>query len=104
MAGKRSPRRAQLVRFTGALAAVALMWLAVLPWIASRPATAAYLDWLEKERIDPSAMYYTDLEMMEPILTRLALEERKGRDFSNVAQVSGSTDSARAGIAETGQE
>jgi len=29
-----------------------------------------HLNWLEQRRIDPSAMVYTELEMMEQILAR----------------------------------
>lgn len=103
---ERTPRRARCARFVGAVAAVTIVWLAVLPWIAGRPATAAYLDWLEEEGIDPSAMYYTELEMMEPILTRLALEARKGIVLSGAARTSRSADaeSDQAKTAETGRE
>jgi hypothetical protein len=34
------------------------------------------LQWLDEQRIDPSAMYYTELEAMKPILARLNERER----------------------------
>ena len=46
-------------------------WLLALPWMASRPSVAAYLQWLDDCGVDPSAMYYTDLEAMKPIRERL---------------------------------
>lgn len=55
----------------GSLAAIAIVWLIVLPSLAQQPAVKARLDWLDEHKIDPSARYYTDLEMMEPILERL---------------------------------
>ncbi len=63
-----------------ALIVVGALWLIVLPWAANRPKMAAHLQWLDDEGIDPSAMYYTELDMMEPIFTRLALEQRKQGD------------------------
>ena len=57
------------------LAAIAcvtgVVWLQVLPWIASRPRMEAHLQHLDERGIDPSAMFYTELEAMEPILQRL---------------------------------
>lgn len=48
-----------------------VLWLLVLPWIASRPSVEAHLRWLDEQGIDPSAMYYTELDAMKPILSRL---------------------------------
>lgn len=62
------------------MAVVAAVWLLVLPWAAERPQMAAHLQWLHDEGIDPAAMYYTELEMMQPIFTRLALEQRNQGD------------------------
>ena len=55
-----------------------LFWLVVLPWWADRAAMRAHLTWLNKHGIDPSAMYYTELEAMQPILQ--ALNERQRGD------------------------
>jgi len=65
------------MRLAMAVGAVAIVWLVVLPWTAGRRVVAEHIERLERDRIDPSAMYYTDLEMMEPIFTRLALEQRR---------------------------
>ena len=50
---------------------LAVIWLQVLPWVAAQPKMAAHLEQLDKQGIDPSAMFYTELEAMEPILRRL---------------------------------
>ena len=59
---------------------IGFVWLVVLPKIASQPNVEARLDWLEERKIDPSAMFYTELEAMEPILEKLNARQRKGRD------------------------
>lgn len=61
-----------------ALGGVGLVWLVGLPWMAGRPVVAERLEWLEERGVDPSAMYYTELEMMGPILDRMAVEKRRG--------------------------
>ena len=62
----------RIARFIGALFAVGLVWFVALPWAAERPRMADRLEWLDEQGIDPSAMYYTELEMMRPILKKLA--------------------------------
>jgi hypothetical protein len=56
-------------------------WLIVLPAIAARPATSAYLQRLDEQGIDASAMFYTELEMMPKLLERL--ERGPGLDRLN---------------------
>ena len=60
-------------RFRLAIAILILvaLWLVALPWIARQPRMAAHIKWLEDQGIDGGAMYYTELEAMEPILERL---------------------------------
>lgn len=72
------------VALLAATAAVACVWLVVLPAYARRPAMREHLQWLDDQGIDPSAMYYTELEVMEEILARqrseqLAREYRRGK-------------------------
>jgi hypothetical protein len=50
---------------------LAFFWLAVLPWLSAIPVHREKLDWLREQRVDPSAMYYTEVEAMEPMLQRL---------------------------------
>ena len=65
------PKPGSLLRLVVWSAAVALFWLVVLPWLGSRPAVSDHVKWLEEQGVDPSAMYYTDLEVMKPIRERL---------------------------------
>jgi hypothetical protein len=53
-----------------AIGACGLFWLGVLPWIAAQPRMKSHLQWLDDRGVDPSAMYYTELEVMEEILAR----------------------------------
>ncbi|MEO1982087.1 MAG: hypothetical protein ABGZ24_16330 [Fuerstiella sp.] len=57
---------------------IAIVWCVMLPWVARRPAMEEHLNWLDDRGIDPSAMYYTELEMMDPILQRLERQRRFG--------------------------
>ena len=56
-------------------AIVVAIWMMLLPWLATQRAVQARLEFLDHHRIDPSAMFYTELDAMEPILDRL-----EGRD------------------------
>jgi hypothetical protein len=51
--------------------AIALIWCIALPWLAQLPAQQAAADRLEAQGINPAAMYYTELEMMDGVLDRL---------------------------------
>ncbi len=55
---------------------LSFVWLLVLPWLAKQALVNTQLQWLDEQRIDPSAMYYTELEAMKPILARLNERER----------------------------
>ena len=50
------------------LGAIALIWGVVLPNLSKSSRNAAYLDWLEEHRIDPSAMFYTELDCVDQLL------------------------------------
>jgi hypothetical protein len=52
-------------------------WLVALPWIARQPAELESWRQLQGSKIDPSAMYYSELKAMEPILDRLNVGERR---------------------------
>lgn len=64
-------RRARGCRFVLAVATIACVWVVILPWLASRPSMAEHIRWLEAKGIDAGAMYYTELEAMQPILQKL---------------------------------
>lgn len=54
-----------------ACGALAGLWGGVLPWLASQPRIAEHMQWLDEQGIDAGAMYYTELDAMQPILQRL---------------------------------
>ncbi len=66
-----APLDIRVIRLLLAFASIAAVWLLLLPSIAERPAMRVHLDRLEADGIDPSAMFYTELPMMKPILERL---------------------------------
>jgi hypothetical protein len=66
------------VRFGLSMGVIAIVWCIILPWTARRPAMDEHLQWLDDRGIDPSAMYYTELKMMEPILHRLERQRQVG--------------------------
>lgn len=59
------------LRLAGMSCAIAVLWFAVLPWIAERPYMKAYQAQLDEKGIDPSAMFYTELDAMKPILEKV---------------------------------
>ncbi len=66
-----NPRWKDYARLVLAGSLIGVIWLQVLPWIAVQPPMAAHLEQLDEQGIDPSAMFYTELDAMEPILWRL---------------------------------
>lgn len=66
------------LRFAAFWTVIAFCWLVILPWLARQPARAARIDALQRAGIDPSAMYYSELEMMPDTLRRL--EQLHARD------------------------
>lgn len=67
----------RVLKLVIALGVVGLIWLVALPMAASTPRMALWLDWMDDRGVDPSAMYYTELEMMGPIFDRMAVEKRQ---------------------------
>ncbi|MEZ6091159.1 MAG: hypothetical protein R3C05_24675 [Pirellulaceae bacterium] len=66
------------LRLITACGFVAFTWLIALPWVAARRSMDARLRWLQEKQIDPSAMYYTELDAMQPILKRLESRHEHG--------------------------
>lgn len=60
-----------VLRLVTVIISLAAIWAVALPWVAGRPRVARQLKWLDDQGIDPSAMYYTELEAMKPILKKL---------------------------------
>ncbi|MCU0875768.1 MAG: hypothetical protein MUE50_25830 [Pirellulaceae bacterium] len=51
--------------------AILVLWLAVLPRIADQPAVRRHIEFLEQRHIDPSVMFYTELEPMADVRSRV---------------------------------
>ena len=58
----------QKLRLFVGLAVVGFVWMMVLPRAAKLPAVENRIDWLESNRINPSAMFYTELEQVDELL------------------------------------
>jgi hypothetical protein len=58
-------------------AAVIVVWLVILPWVAVRPDMQRRIEFLEQRRIDPSAMFYTEVESMNEVRQRMAQRRRQ---------------------------
>ncbi len=58
-------------RFASATLLVAVVWCWLLPWLSERPTVRERLRFLDERGIDPSAMYYTELDAMDDILDRI---------------------------------
>ncbi len=50
------------VKFGLSVVVLAVIWLGVLPWLSKRPAIEAHIERMKSEGIDPSAMFYTEVE------------------------------------------
>lgn len=71
--GKRhaGPSRGDWLRLTIAVSLIAGIWLVWLPRLAREPSRASWLEGLDRQGIDASAMFYTELPMMTELLERL---------------------------------
>lgn len=72
-----SPNPYGRCRLILASVAIGCIWMILLPWLASQPKMARQLQWLSDRKIDPSAMYYTELEVLDPILDRMNAASRR---------------------------
>ena len=57
--------------------AIAVVWLVILPAVGRRPEVAARIDRLDARGIDPSAMFYTELEVMPEVERHIERVHRK---------------------------
>lgn len=64
-------RTRRWLRLTGCLTAIAVIWLYLLPALSRQPGATARLRWLERQGIDPSAMFYTELPLMDELLKKI---------------------------------
>jgi hypothetical protein len=70
---------------------VTVVWMFVLPWVGSQPSVRTRIEYLDRQGVDPAALYYTDIEAM-------------GRVESNLAAIRQANPDAFWGIAPTDTE
>ena len=63
--------------FLGVVGFLAALWTIVLPWAGQLPPVRARIEFLDSQGIDPSALYYTDLEAMPRLEANLAAKRRQ---------------------------
>lgn len=59
------------LRLAGWLGMLTITWCVVLPWIGRHPAIAKHIEHQEEQGIDPSAMFYSELEIVPSIAHRI---------------------------------
>jgi len=64
MTGLAPLRRSPASRLAVAAALTALVWCGLLPWVLELGPVARHVALMEARRVDPSAMYYTELERL----------------------------------------
>lgn len=67
----------------GWIGLLSIVWLVILPAYARQPKMRQHLRWLDDQGIDPSAMYYTELEVMEDILAKRRQAELRQATLQN---------------------
>jgi len=55
----------------GMISAITVVWCVALPKLAEQPRVQEHLVFLDSKGIDPSAMFYTELDAMDEILKRI---------------------------------
>lgn len=65
--------RNKLCRLLISLATVAVVWLGVLPRLCDQPDIAQHIRTQQQLNIDPSALFYTELDVMPLIIHRVEL-------------------------------
>lgn len=76
--------------FAACMIAVGAIWCVALPWLSSRQSVQERLKFLDERGIDPSAMFYTELEAMDPILDRIegrAITKRTAKILTSGSKV-----------------
>lgn len=58
-------------RLAAGLLAIVVVWIAALPRLADQPPVRRHIEFLQQRQIDPSAMFYTELEPMGEVRTRV---------------------------------
>lgn len=70
--------------------AIAVVWMFVLPWVGSRPSVRARIEYLDRQGVDPAALYYTDIEAMGRVESNFAAIRQANPDaFWSIAPIDG---------------
>jgi hypothetical protein len=70
------------LRFAMSLLVVSGIWLVGLPWLGGFAVVADHIENQERQGIDPSAMFYSELEILPPVVHRIERLQKTNRgDF-----------------------
>jgi len=58
------PLRSRVARLALSAAVTAVVWCGLLPRLLAWPPVASHVTLMEERRVDPAAMYYTELERL----------------------------------------
>lgn len=72
--------RTRWIRFLTLTLLLGILWLIVLPRAAEIPRLQSEIEFLEERNIDPSAMFYTDLETVEQTVQNINQFHQKNPD------------------------
>lgn len=61
-------------------ATLGLLWLVILPRAAEIPQLRSEIDFLEQKKIDPTAMFYSDLETIEDTVQDISAFHQENPD------------------------
>lgn len=67
-------------KLAGSLIAVSAIWLVGLPWLGSVSVVAEHIENQERQGIDPSAMFYSELEILPPVVHRIERLHKTNRE------------------------
>lgn len=67
----------RVMAFFVAVALVATVWLALLPWLGRQGPIRRHVEQQQQTGVDPSAMFYSELEILPPLAHRV--ERQMGR-------------------------
>lgn len=72
-------RRGAVARLAGWVAAGAIVWLAILPWLTGQAGVQRHIERNEALGIDPTAKFYTELPAMPRLIEQLESVRRRHR-------------------------
>lgn len=67
----------KIARVLGGVSAIAIIWLLFLPWLGEQEGIRQHIELMQQAKIDPSAMYYSELGVINDAERSLRLIERE---------------------------